>query len=491
MSFLSPIWFIALAALGIPVLIHLWNIRPGKTLKVGSISLITEASKTTSRSFKLLEILLLILRCLLLALLAFFLAGPLWAWFAPEKKAKGWVLIPKENLKESYQKFKPQVDSLLKAGFEFHYFNKGFTTADLKPVLADTTLKDTVTQANYWRLVKQLDEKARGVPQIYLYTPNGLCHFTGSKPVIKSRINWSTYTQADSTSRWIAGAWLNNSGEVKVLLGNSNPLGTQFSEMQVEAGGDGDLQLTVQNGRPLVSLKGAKQQAIAVDTSRISVAIYTDKYALDAHYLQAALKAATAFMGRKAVVKQYASPNQIPAGQTWLFWLSDMPVDGRLATNCKNVFQYEGDKTLDVHTVINLGDIALTKRTTHMDEGTVLWQDGFGWALLRREQADRTNTYHFYTHFNPAWNDLVWNDAFPKQILQLLNDKPYALPAENEKRVLSHQQLMPYYIINSYTPSSITATDPKDISPYFWLLIVFVFAAERWLSHRIKSTTNG
>jgi UDP-N-acetylglucosamine:LPS N-acetylglucosamine transferase len=57
----------ALAALSIPVIIHLWNIRPGKTLKVGSISLITEASKSTKRSFKLLDILLLIIRCLLLS----------------------------------------------------------------------------------------------------------------------------------------------------------------------------------------------------------------------------------------------------------------------------------------------------------------------------------------------------------------------------------------------------------------------------------------
>jgi hypothetical protein len=491
MSFVSPIWFSALAALGIPVLIHLWNIRPGKTLKVGSISLITEASKTTSRSLKLLDIILLILRCLLIVLLAFFLAEPLWTWFAPEKKAKGWVLIPKENLKESYQKFKPQVDSLLKSGFEFHYFDKGFAAADLKLILADTTLKDTATRANYWSLIKQLDERTRTVPQTYLYTPNGLRHFAGSKPIIKSAIQWATYTQTDSTSRWIAGAWLNNSGEIRAMVGNSNPEGTQFSTMPVATGGTGDLQLTVQNGRPLVSLKGAKQQPLAVDTSIINIAIYTDRYALDAHYLQAALHAATGFSGRKAIVKQYTSQAQIPAGQTWLFWLSDKPVDSRLSASGTNIFKYESGKTLDVHTVINPGGITLTKRTTHIDMGTVLWQDGFGWALLRREQADKTNTYHFYSHFNPAWNDLVWSDAFPKQILQLLNDKPYTVPAQYDRSALSHQQLMPYYMVNSYTPSSVVSTNPKHIGPYFWLLMIFVFAAERWLAHKTKSTTNG
>jgi hypothetical protein len=31
----TPIWLFALAAIGIPVMIHLWNIKPGKTLEGG------------------------------------------------------------------------------------------------------------------------------------------------------------------------------------------------------------------------------------------------------------------------------------------------------------------------------------------------------------------------------------------------------------------------------------------------------------------------
>jgi hypothetical protein len=148
MHFLSPIWFFALAALSIPIVIHLWNIKPGKTLKVGSIMLISEASKTNRRSFKLVDILLFILRCLLLALLAFFLAAPVWQHFKTTKKVKGWMLLPKENVKESYQKFKPAVDSLTRAGYEFHYFESGFAKGDLTKILADTNRKDTTSTNN-------------------------------------------------------------------------------------------------------------------------------------------------------------------------------------------------------------------------------------------------------------------------------------------------------------------------------------------------------
>ncbi|MEO7211245.1 BatA domain-containing protein [Mucilaginibacter sp.] len=491
MSFLSPIWFFALVAISIPVLIHLWNIRPGKTLKVGSISLITEASKTTSRSFKLLDILLLLLRCLLLALLAFFLAGPLWAYFSAEKKAKGWVLIPKENLKESYQKFKPRVDSLLKAGYEFHYFNKGFAKGDLKQRLADTSMKDTATQANYWSLVKQLDEKARDVPPVYLFTPNGVNHFRGTKPQIKSYVTWKTYTLADSTSRWIAGASFTNTDAIKVTLGGSGPSGSSFSLQTIQAGGNKDITVNVQNGQPMVSLKNTTQSPVAVDTTTLSIAIYTDKYGVDANYLKAALQAAAAFTGKKAVVKQYTNHNQIPAGQTWLFWLSDAQVDSRLQNISANIFKYEGGKVTDRRTQIIPGNIALMKIISAKHIGNILWRDGFGETVLRREEKGKSNIYHYYSHFNPAWNNLVWSDAFPKEILKLLNSQPYKMPPDYDKRVLSQQQLLPYNPVNSYAPSSITAVNPKDISEYFWLFLFVVFAAERWLSHKTKIPTNG
>jgi hypothetical protein len=490
MSFLSPIWFFALAALSIPILVHLWNIRPGKTLKVGSIMLITEASKTTSRSLKLLDILLLILRCLLLALLAFFLAGPLWSWFAPDKKAKGWVLIPKENFKESYQKFKPQVDSLLKAGYEFHYFNKGFVKQDWQKLLADTSLKDTAAQSNYWALVKALDSKVRSAVSVYIITPNSAIHFKGEKPQTNLDLNWKAYTPADSISTFIAGAWMGNAGEIKVILGRSTPLFTGFTTETIQAGGNKDITVYLQNGRAMVSLKNADELPLAVDTSTLSIAIYTDKNTVDAGYLTAALQAVTNFNGRKAVVKRYTLPNQIPAGQTWLFWLSDEPLDNRLLAGTANVFKYESGKIIDTHTVINPGGTDLTKRIAVKTSADMLWTDGFGKAVLNREKKDNTNIYHFYTHFNPAWNDMVWSDAFPKEILKLLGGQPYKLPMGYDKRVLSAKQLLPNNTANSFKPSSLEVANPKDISAYIWLALMLVFFAERRLSHKTKSITH-
>jgi hypothetical protein len=44
-----------------------------------------------------------------------------------------------------------------------------------------------------------------------------------------------------------------------------------------------------------------------------------------------------------------------------------------------------------------------------------IWTDGFGNPYVKcTAHQHKLNNYQFYSHFNPAWNELVWNDAFPK-----------------------------------------------------------------------------
>lgn len=483
MQFLNPIWFFALAALSIPVVIHLWNVRPGKTLKVGSISLLTEASKSTRRSFKLLDILLLILRCLLLALLAMLLASPVWQKVTSGQKAKGWLLIPKENFRETYQKFKPVIDSLNRAGYEFHYFNRGFAKNDLNKLLTDTTIKDTAAKANYWTMVGALDNKVSSATPVYIFTPNRTNHFTGSKPAVDLNLRWQTYTATDSVSKWIASASFTYSGLIKVAVGNSSTAGIYYSTQILQNSGNRDITISAQNGRPYVSLKGGNQ--IPVDTSTLRIAIYTDKHAIDAGYLKAALSAAVDFSGRKANIKQYNNASQIPGGQTWLFWLSEQAING-YAKGSKNIFKYEAGKATDVNTWMEPGHIAVSKIINKKIGEDVIWEDGFGKPLL----SLTGNTYHFYTRFNPLWNDLVWSDAFPKMILKLIGQK-YTLPSQYDKRVLSTAQILPELVKEYKSIAAVKSAEQVGLSRYFWLVLVVLFIAERILSHKTKQLSNG
>ncbi|AMR30276.1 hypothetical protein A0256_01985 [Mucilaginibacter sp. PAMC 26640] len=499
MTFLSPIWFFALAALSIPVLIHLWNIRPGKTLKVGSISLITEASKNTSRSFKLMDLLLLLLRCLLLALAALFLASPVWLRNPESDKAKGWVLLPRENLKESYQKFKSRVDSLTKAGFELHYFNTGFLKIDTAklPVIAPDTTGNAGT-ANYWSLIKQLDKQVSASLPVVVITPNNQHHFSGKKPSVNLNLKWQTYTAADSTSKWIAGAWFTANNAIKVTVGNSGPAGTYFTDKYIRNDGDAELTANVQNGQPVVNLKATGSTPVIVDTATLRIAVYTDQYALDANYLTAALNAVLTFRGGRAIVKQYRHPEQIPGGQTWLFWLSDAPLNSQATQKAGHTFKYEPGKVSNVSTWITATKrnalpnseqkISLAKLIGTTQNNTAIWQDGFGRPVLSLE--NQHSIYHLYTHLNPAWTDLVWNDDFPKMILKLIESDPQALPAKYDKRTLSDEQLQPHKITEIKETATVKPIQKTDLSKYFWLLLIIIFIAERWLAHKTKTTVN-
>jgi hypothetical protein len=76
MNFLNPLVLIGLVAAGIPVLLHLLNLRKLKIIEFSTLKFLKELQKTKIRKFKIKQILLLILRTLLIIFLVFAFARP-------------------------------------------------------------------------------------------------------------------------------------------------------------------------------------------------------------------------------------------------------------------------------------------------------------------------------------------------------------------------------------------------------------------------------
>lgn len=502
LQFLNPIWFFAAAAILIPVLIHLWNIRPGKVLKVGSTSLITAASRRSSRSFNLLDILLLLLRCLLLLLLAVLLTAPIWQKRMNVAKAKGWILLPRENFSEGYQHYKTSIDSLTKQGYEFHYYNTGFPKVDLTKLLAETKDLKTIDSASaqaplYWNLLKQLDNQVPSALPIYLYTPNTAGLFAGDKPQAALNLHWQTFTPADSVSTWVQGAWFNSNNTIRVVEGESKPSGTTYNYTDIQADrGNSKFAVNVSNGQPQVSLADSKAKPVAVDTATFSIAIYNDGKTADAGYLKAALDAVAQFTQRKITVKQYGSANAIPVGTNWIFWLSEQPFAARLLQQHSKIFAYQTGKAQIVNTSISsTSDFALPNGSTQIplfklvsssrNSGETIWHDGFGSPVLTAEKQDNAYVYHFYSRFNPTWNDMAWDSSFPKLMLQLIITPSKNTASEYDRRSLSNEQIQPVKISETHAVAD-KFTVQKELSKYFWLALAVVFMVERWLATRHK-----
>lgn len=76
MSFLSPLFLFAILAVGIPLMIHLLNLKRPQKVAFSSLSFFKELQKTTIRKIKIKRFLLLIVRLLAIACLALVLARP-------------------------------------------------------------------------------------------------------------------------------------------------------------------------------------------------------------------------------------------------------------------------------------------------------------------------------------------------------------------------------------------------------------------------------
>lgn len=512
LQLLNPLWLWAIAGLIVPVLIHLWHIKTGKTLKIGSIALLGETARQSSRSFWITDWLLLLLRCILLLLLTLLLTEPYWQKQAQSAKTKGWILVEKEPVKEVYQQFKPQVDSLLKAGYELHEFDASFKAIKLEEVLKDTSSKSG-SKSNpprpYWSLVKLLQQQIPQKLPVYLFTSNQLQHFQNKRPALNFNLHWKTYTPADSVSTWIQNAYLTSEDSIHIILGNSKTSGTSFSTIKLQSGrGNSRFLVSFEEGKPVVALKNNPQLSVPVDTSSLKITVFQNQFPADAAYLQAALQAVKKFSGRKMKISSANSFNQIPAHQNWIFWLSDQNppknINQKLVENGQ-VFQYKTGKAQAVNSwisentfagnepePINLYQHFLADKRSMADTKTI-WQDGFGQPVLSLQESENVNIYRFYTRFNPSWNDLVWSSDFPKMMLELIL-KSYPQPdfTLNDKRIISanQQQVSTANLANAsfINPKLMDLTDLKHAC---WIALFLVFLLERIISQTKKQEIYG
>lgn len=111
MAFLNPFLLFGLFAAGIPLLIHLWNRRRVVTIDFSSLMFLAAAHRENARRFQLRQLLILLLRMAIVALIAFALARPFLTLGLPvaSVRAKTDVVIVLDN---SYSMGYQEVDGV-------------------------------------------------------------------------------------------------------------------------------------------------------------------------------------------------------------------------------------------------------------------------------------------------------------------------------------------------------------------------------------------
>ncbi|MDQ0967161.1 hypothetical protein QFZ20_002564 [Flavobacterium sp. W4I14] len=449
MQFLYPIGLLAIAGLIIPLIIHLWNVKQGKTVKIGSIALLGESSRASSKSFKINDCLLLVLRCLLLILLAFLLAQPYLKKITPGSNKNGWILVDKAMLPQVFKTHNKTIDSLIKQGYEIHDFNVGF---------AQLTVKDTaankIKPANTLSYTSLLSESSHLIPagaNVYLFTDHRLNRFGNELPTLNYNLNWIALNRTDTLSSWITG-YAGKKYEAK-----SNPSSTTYQALN------------------------------SADESPINITIHEASGITDSKYLIAALKAIGSFTNRKIIINP-------PTGKADIgFWLSDDVVVASFKSSIAPngaLFQYEKGKLIATPSFINIDGrhIKLSKRIASTSQAEKIWADAFGNAVLTNEKADSLHIFHFYSRFNPQWNDLVWDGLFVKALMPIVirteNSTDFGFEDNpSDQRRLSVQQKE----VTEITKTEATKTTQNEsLGITFWIASLLIFTTERILSFRKK-----
>ena len=99
MAFLNPLFLFGLLAAGIPLIIHLWNRRRVVTIDFSSLMFLMAAHRENARRFQLRQLLILLLRMAIVALIALALARPFLTLGLPvaSVRAKTDVVIVLDN----------------------------------------------------------------------------------------------------------------------------------------------------------------------------------------------------------------------------------------------------------------------------------------------------------------------------------------------------------------------------------------------------------
>jgi hypothetical protein len=467
-QFLYPLGLLAAAGMIIPVLIHLWNIKNGKTLKIGSIALLGSPSNQRSRNFKINDWPLLLLRCLLLLWLACLLAKPSFKTKLAGGGHPGWLMVEKEHFPLLWKNNKTMLDSLLKKGYLIKDFNTGFQELELKDTASVFSKPDHVS-LSYFSLLKQLNTILVPGTKVYLFTTDLLERFKGEEPQLNINLHWQFFNGSKERVSWVVAAFPVTSATIKQQIAYSAAEGTFYRSNKINR----------------KSIEGTK-----VDTAKLRVLIY-GKDGADAHYVKAAVQAIATFTERPIQVREIQSLSNVKQ-KSLVFWLSAQNLSDiqlKKIPPGSTLLSYAPGKQQTLKTIIRdqagqaLQDAFLLQRIPYNNrKGQAVWTDGYGIPVLTADTVWGIKHYQFYSRFNQNWTDLVWTNGLVRALLPLVLAQDGFIADNHSRRVLT--KIPDLVSRKGITPSGINPYKEKPVSTIFWWLLLGTFMMERLVAYK-------
>lgn len=284
MSFVNTIWLWGLAALLIPIGIHLLSRKQGKLIRFGSIRHLDETSTQQFRTIRLNEVALLLLRCLFVVFLVLMLAG---LQFNTLRKKNKLMFI--ERGLENNSQYAELIDSMKSIGFEVRNLEHDVLTNN--PAIRNK-------KADYWSHLQQLNPEDEIVVLSYGYAEG----FKGKRIGLPQGVRWLS-AEPDPTEYYLNAIEFSVDSAM-VRRGISRPDKTSFRNATVA--------------------KRMLDSAVIESPDTVTVAVIFDtNYQYDKNILLAALEAIKTTAFTSLSVQQIHLGEYSSDPHDWIIWLAD------------------------------------------------------------------------------------------------------------------------------------------------------------------------
>lgn len=428
MYFSSPTYLWALLGLVIPIAIHLWSKKEGRTIKVGSTQLLQASDSTKSSSIRLNEWWLLLLRMLLITLIVFILAEP----HLKQRENQiplAYVVEPSLLQDESLRNVLDSVETTAPT----YLFMKGlplFTNQDELPTSIE------LESPNYWQLAQRLPS----IPadSILVFTKATMRGIKGMRPNIPSHIHFVMVpSEMDKKTPFLAK---NLEGELEIIASEASNNNTLFYRSTLS---EGESKVNIHAANDSITLRGERDvNTIPMQVQEpLQVAVYYNaQFEQDKNYIVAALEAISAYNDLKLSYAVFEDGENLSEDTDWTIWLSERPIPEQLG----KVLQFSEQPA---------------KR-----------------GIISKET--NANLYSITSRLN---SENIVEAHFPEALFELLTRNIHfdSMLATQNRSVMDMRQ---------FTPNATSVVQDKkethsaNVAHWFWLVLIPVIACERLLS---------
>ncbi len=425
MFFLNPTYLWAMLGLIVPVAIHLWSKKEGRTIKVGSTKLLNETDSQKSRTIQLNEWFLLLLRMLLITILVIIIAAP-----RIKKKVDA---IPITYIVEpallNNERIRTIIDTLEKGP------SLRLLQVDLPELEEEDLDKDNHHKLSYyWQLIQEME--ALNTDSIVVFTNGFLSGLRGSRPKMSKKISWVAINPGNKVRKELKAIQKENG--VNLLSLSSDQQHVTFKKEVIAVNNNGYTLNSTKDS--LLFNVDEKQESLAITLEKpVNILLnYQESLANEATYINKTLNVISKFLKTPIEVQSAKNIDTVDIERfDMVVWLS---TDSIPQTSAK-VLAYQPDELAS--RIIKQGS---TKRVFYITKSLT--------------------------------SENIIEEHFSEQLLRILdfhNDIKEEI-TKYDKRIVALEELLPVYIKPKVDTRNFSIL---DISKWFWGLLAILFMIER------------